>query len=839
MPERRAVIVRGIVQGVGFRPFVHEAARDRELTGFVRNESRGVAIEVEGEPAAVDSFLRALSEEPPALARVREMEVSRRAPRGDAGFRIEESRSSDLRIAYLPPDTATCPDCIRELRDPSDRRYRYPFLNCTRCGPRFTIVEDLPYDRPRTTMAAFDMCRACRSEYEDPTDRRFHAQPTACPACGPELRLEEPGPRPGGETGGRGEPWEGADGDPLRTAARALVEGAVVAVKGLGGYHLACDASDGGAVRRLRERKHRETKPLALMVPDLDAARGLCRLDAREEEVLTSPRRPIVLLRRRHPAAAGGASVAPEVAPGCADLGVMLPYTPLHELLLGEIDGPLVMTSGNRTDEPIAYRDEDARERLVGIADLLLTHDRPIRARCDDSVVRVMCGSETPIRRSRGYVPEPVPLPDGFDGSPPVLAVGGHLKNTFCLTRGPEAFPGPHVGDLEDLAAYEALREGVSHFGRLFDVRPEVVAHDLHPDYLSTRFARELAHEIGTRTEGVQHHHAHVAACAAEHGATGPVIGVAFDGTGHGTDGAVWGGEVLVADLREFRRVAHLGYVPLPGGEAAVRQPWRMALAHVAVAGREGGERLLETGVARRLARGVGQERWRLVEEMVRGEVESPPTSSVGRLFDAVAALAGVRSEVDFQAQAAMELEARSVAAAGARATGVSGAGGSRASAARLGGGGTYPTGVSRGADGRLRWDAAPMIHAVVADLERGVQPGRVAARFHRAVASSVVELCRAVREEEGLVRVALTGGVFQNALLTGWTVPALEDEGFDVLLHREVPPNDGGLSYGQAAVALARTGSPDRRTERESPVRREGTESGERRTVSGGAPCA
>jgi hydrogenase maturation protein HypF len=519
------------------------------------------------------------------------------------------------------------------------------------------------------------------------------------------------------------------------------------------------------------------------MVSDLASARELCRLNAREEALLASPRRPIVLARRR--AGDGGSPMMPEVAPGCADLGVMLPYTPLHELLLEEVGRPVVMTSGNRTDEPIAYRDEDARERLDGIADLFLVHDRPIRTRCDDSVARVVCGGEMPVRRSRGYVPEPVALPEGLAGSPPALALGGHLKNTFCLTRDREAFPGPHVGDLENLEAYEALRDGVAHFSRLFEVRPEVVAHDPHPDYLSTRLAGELAKEIGARAVGVQHHHAHVAACAAEHGITDPVIGVAFDGTGYGTDGAVWGGEVLVADLTEFRRAAHLAYVPLPGGDAAVRQPWRMALAHLVAGEREGGEGLLETGVARRLARDVGEERWQLVEEMVRREVGSPPTSSVGRLFDAVAALAGLRSEVEFQAQAAMELEARAAAAGGRDAP--------------------YPTGVSRGAEGGLRWDAAPMIRSVVADLEGGADARRLAARFHRTVASSVVELCRAVRRAEGISGVALTGGVFQNALLTEWTVPALEAEGFEVLLHRRVPPNDGGLSYGQAAVALAR----------------------------------
>lgn len=793
MPERRQITVRGIVQGVGFRPFVYEAARERELAGFVRNETRGVSIEVEGDAEDIDAFLLHLRTEPPALSHLDSVDVSPLPLQGESGFRIEYSRSTARREALIPPDTATCPECLDELRDPADRRHRYPFLNCTRCGPRFTIIEDLPYDRQNTTMAGFELCADCRREYEDPSDRRFHAQPTACPACGPELRME------GADSGAADVNVSrfGASPDLVRAAADALAEGAVVAVKGLGGYHLACDAGNPESVRRLRRRKGRDAKPLAVMAPDLPSVRRLCSVSPREEDLLTSRRRPIVLLRRRE----GNRGLAPEVAPGNRDLGVMLPYTPFHTLLLGEVGEPLVMTSGNRSDEPIAYRDADARERLAGVADLFLTHDRPIRARCDDSVTRVVCGDVMPIRRSRGYVPEPVPVPRTLDEPPSVLAVGGHLKNTFCLTRGRHAFPGPHVGDLENLEAYEALEDGVSHFRRLLDVRPEVVAHDLHPDYLSTRFAQELADEIGAPRREVQHHHAHVAACAAEHGVTEPVIGVAFDGTGYGPDGAVWGGEVLVADLRHFRRAAHLAYVPLPGGEAAVRQPWRMAAAHLTAAG--GGEdELLESGPARRLADAAGSVRWPAVRSMLREGVGSPPTSSVGRLFDAVAALAGLRAEVDFQAQAAMELEAR------ADAAGDGGAG--RPAAGGKSGG--YPTGVYRDDESGLRWDPAPLIRAVVGDLEGETSVGTVAVRFHRTLASAVLELCRGVREEEGLGTVALSGGVFQNALLTEWTVEALEAAGFEVLLHRRVPPNDGGLSYGQAAVALARA-------DREEPI--------------------
>lgn len=782
MKERRSVQVEGIVQGVGFRPFVHAIARERSLCGWVRNATAGVEVEVEGRPSDLDDFVEDLRSRAPPLARVERVEVKRMPPRGDEEeFRIQESRKGAERLAYVPPDTATCDACLRELFDPDDRRYLYPFLNCTRCGPRLTIVRDLPYDRPRTTMAGFPMCSPCRAEYEDPADRRYHAQPTACPDCGPRLGLLD----------GQGRAREGEE--PLPATVAALRRGEIAAVKGLGGYHLACDARNGEAVARLRRRKHREAKPLAVMAADLETARSLCRVGEREAELLTSPRRPIVLMRKRD-----GAPVAGEVAPRNRHLGVMLPYTPLHHLLLSGTGRPLVMTSGNRTDEPIAYRDGDAVERLSGIADLFLTHDRPIEMRCDDSVTRVLCGAEVPVRRSRGYAPEPVRLPVRIgEGGRAALAVGGHLKNTFCFTRGRQAFLSHHVGDLENLEACRALETGIEHYRRLFEIEPEIVAHDLHPDYLSTKLAEKL--DVSRRT-GVQHHHAHVAACLAEHGAGGPAIGVAFDGTGFGTDGAVWGGEVLVADLAGFERRAHLGYVPLPGGEAAVREPWRTATAHLFSAfGPDLG------GGSERLRAGVDPDRWEGVLGMLAGGVGSPPTSSVGRLFDAVAALLGLRTEVEFEAQAAMELEAEADPAAS----------------------GSYPVRLVAGGDGKdgedgggrgpgapRVWDPGPVIAGVVEDVEAGRPASGVAGRFHRTVAAAVEHMCTAVREGGGPDRVALTGGVFQNALLTELTVRALEGAGFRVLLHRKVPPNDGGLAYGQAAVALARAaegGGPGR----------------------------
>jgi hydrogenase maturation protein HypF len=764
--RRTRVRVEGIVQGVGFRPFVHALAGRLGLAGLVGNDAAGVFVEVEGTGEAVERFLEALSREAPPLAVIERVTATPLAPAGAVGFAIAPSQAGGERQTLISPDTATCADCLRELADPADRRHRYPFINCTNCGPRFTIVRDVPYDRPATTMASFAMCADCAREYHDPGDRRFHAQPVCCPACGPTLRLLD---REG----------RAAHADPLAEAGARLRGGAVVAVKGLGGYHLAADATCEPAVASLRGRKHREDKPFAVMVADLAAARRLCLVDPVEEAMLTGPRRPIVLLRRRPegqnepqaPDQRPADGVAASVAPGNRSLGVMLPYTPLHHLLLAEVGRPIVLTSGNVSDEPIAYRDDEAMERLAGIADWFCVHDRPIHVRADDSVVRAFRGRELPLRRSRGFAPQPLALPWPFPRH--VLACGAELKHTFCLAKGDHAFLSHHIGDLENYETFRSFAEGVGHFRRLFAVEPEVVAHDLHPEYLSTKYALELD---GVELEGVQHHHAHVAACLADNGEAGPVIGVAFDGLGYGTDGQLWGGELLVADLEGFRRAGHLEVIPMPGGAAAIKEPWRMAAAWLDTAlGGQVPERLAVVG--RNL------DRWEQVVALARSGTASPSTSSVGRLFDAVAAILGVRDVVNYEGQAAVELE--QLADPGEPAA--------------------YPARVGEHG-GLLRLHGSDLVGAVVEALEDGAPAPVVAARFHNGLVAATVAACEALRETTGLATVALSGGVFQNLLLSERTVARLEERGFRVLVHSRVPPNDGGISLGQAAVAGART---------------------------------
>jgi len=765
---RTRVRVEGIVQGVGFRPFVHALAGRLGLAGLVGNDAGGVFVEVEGASETVERFLEALAAEAPPLAVIERVTATPLAPTGISGFAIAPSRAGGERQALVSPDTATCADCLAELADPADRRHRYPFINCTNCGPRFTIVRDVPYDRPATTMASFAMCADCAREYHDPADRRFHAQPVCCPACGPSLALLD-----------RGGTAAGGDGDPLAGAAARLRDGAVVAVKGLGGYHLAADAASEPAVAALRARKHREDKPFAVMVADLAGARALCRVGPAEEAMLASPRRPIVLLRRR-PAEGAGAAVAPSVAPGNRSLGVMLPYAPLHHLLLADVGRPIVLTSGNVSDEPIAYLDGEAVERLGRIADWFLVHDRPIHVRADDSVVRAFRGRELPLRRSRGFAPQPLGLPWPFPRH--VLACGAELKHTFCLAKGGHAFVSHHIGDLENYETFRSFTEGVQHFRRLFAVDPEVVAHDLHPEYLSTKYALELD---GVELEGVQHHHAHVAACLADNGEPGPVIGVAYDGLGYGADGTIWGGELLVADLEGFRRAGHLEVVPMPGGAAAIREPWRMAAAwlHAAFGGR----------VPERLAVvGRNLDRWEQVAALARSGTASVATSSAGRLFDAVSAILGVRDRVNYEGQAAVELEQLADPAEAA----------------------AYPARVGGATDDDrepLLIGGSDLVRAVVEDLGSGVPAPLIAARFHNGLASATVAACRAVRDATGLEAVALSGGVFQNLLLLERTVARLELHGFRVLVHSRIPPNDAGISLGQAAVAGARDRSRDR----------------------------
>ena len=632
-PARTRIRVAGIVQGVGFRPFVHALAAEFGLAGFVGNDETGVLIEAEGPPEALTGFVAALRDRPPALAVVTGVDVSAVAAVGDAAFVIAPSTAHGPRTTLVSPDTATCADCLRELFDPADRRHRYPFTNCTNCGPRFTIVTGVPYDRAATTMAPFPMCADCAREYADPADRRFHAQPVCCPACGPRLRF--------GWTTGRLP--RTAVPQPTRSAVRPppCGDGAVVAVKGLGGYHLAALAADESAVGALRSRKHREDKPFAVLAPDLATARALAEIDVVEEQALTSRRAPIVLLRRRC-----GAPLASSVAPGNRYVGVLLPYTPLHHLLAAEVGAPIVLTSGNVSDEPIAYRDADLAG-LAPIADAVLTHDRAIHTRADDSVVRVERGRVLPIRRSRGYAPEPLAL--AAPVRRPVLGCGAELKSTFCLARGPHAFLSHHIGDLENAETLRSFTEGVAHYRRLFDVEPAVVAHDLHPEYLSTKYAQELAgvELVGVELIGVQHHHAHLASCLADNGEAGPVVGLACDGLGYGTDGVLWGGEVMEVSLTGFRRLAHLEEVPLPGGTTAIRQPWRMAAAWLRTAGIDGAD----LAVARR------NPGWATVGRLLDSRLGVPATTSVGRLFDAVAALVGVRDAVNYEGQAAIELE--------------------------------------------------------------------------------------------------------------------------------------------------------------------------------------
>jgi hydrogenase maturation protein HypF len=764
---RASVRVEGVVQGVGFRPFVYSLATRLGLAGWVGNDVDGVFAEVEGSAAGVQEFLGLLEAQPPPLARVDRVTAAAMTPSGASGFEIVASDHTGRRRALVSADSATCDDCLAELADPADRRYAYPFINCTNCGPRFTIVTGVPYDRPLTTMAPFTMCAECEAEYHDPANRRFHAQPVCCPACGPRLRLIDTR-------------HNERAGDPLAEAARVLAGGQVLAVKGLGGYHLAVDAGSQAAASALRVRKHREDKPFALMAVDVVAARELCEVDDTGQWMLASARRPVVLLPRR-----AGAPVADAVAPGNRQLGVMLPYTPLHHLLLAKVGRPIVLTSGNVSDEPIAYTDDDALARLGGIADAFLTHDRAIHIRTDDSVVRPLRGRETLLRRSRGYAPEPLALATRLPR--PVLATGAELKNTFCLAVENRAFVSHHIGDLENFETLRSFTEGIGHFRRLFDTEPEVVAHDLHPEYLSTKYALELD---GVDLVGVQHHHAHIASCLADNGEEGPVIGVAFDGTGFGSDGTIWGGEFLLADLAGFERAGHLEPVPMPGGAAAIRQPWRMAAVYLDAA--YGGEPPAGLMVA---GRNAGQ--WQDVLAMSLRGVNAPLTSSAGRLFDAVAALLGVRDTINYEGQAAIELEQWADPAER----------GAYRAAVEVGAAGPG------GAAGPLRVRGADLVRAAAEDLLAGAAPAVIAARFHRGVVAAIVEVCAALRDRSGRGTVALSGGVFQNLLLLGLVADRLEESGFRVLTHARVPPNDGGISLGQAVVAGAR----DRMTEGQS----------------------
>ena len=755
--ERRAIVVQGIVQGVGFRPFVYSLAARLKLAGFVKNRSGNVLIEVEGDGLALDRFQQDLVTLAPPLARIEQIRSETQTPQRDRDFRIEASDLATAGAIFISPDVATCVDCLVELFEPADRRYHYPFLNCTNCGPRLTIIKGAPYDRPRTTMASFPMCPACQAEYDGPSNRRFHAQPTACPACGPSVQL----------LAASAKPIDTAN--PIATFVAHLRSGGIGALKGLGGYHLTCDARNASAVAELRRRKHRDQKPFALLVRDLEDARTLCQVDDRERDLLISSSRPIVLLRKL-----GLNRIADKVAPGNPWLGVMLPYTPLHYLLIDAAgDMPLVMTSGNRSDEPIAYRDEEAFEKLTGVADQFLIHNRPIHVRCDDSVTRIVDGAELPVRRSRGYAPRPINLP--MECSQAILAMGGQLKATFALGRGRQAFLSHHMGDLDYYEAYVAFVRDARLYEELFDVRPACLIHDLHPDYATTRYALERSAGEGIRLLTAQHHHAHLASCMAENGLCGPVIGVIFDGTGYGADGTIWGGEFLIGDYSGFQRAGHFRYVGMPGGEQAIHEPWRMACAHLA----DAGVRLaaLEARVLRN--------RWQTIERMLATAFRTPQTSSAGRLFDAVASLAGVADRVNYEGQAAIELEWLASSEANED---------------------SYPVTVAdttaEGVVGAVIVDTRSLIAAVADDARRNVSSALIGRRFHSWMVEAIVEVCSRLREKSNLAEVVLSGGVFSNALLTTEATARLRAAGFRVYRHRQVPPNDGGLSLGQLAIA-------------------------------------
>lgn len=747
--KRIRIDIEGIVQGVGFRPFVYQLARRRRLKGWVLNDSRGVTIEVQGDVASLTEFAREVRTQAPPLAVISRF-ATRECPLGDdTDFIIRESVGGLKRQAQIAPDTFVCEDCLRELFDPADRRFRYPFINCTNCGPRYTIVTAVPYDRPHTTLVDFPLCDACRAEYEDPSSRRFHAQPNACAACGPRLWLCD----------GQGRALEVAD--PVRHAVERLREGRILAVKGLGGYHLVVDAANDEAVTELRRRKARDEKPFALMSRSLDQVRLYAEINDAEQRLLAGVERPIVLLRRRadHP-------LSRQVAPRNRFFGVMLPYTPLHHLLLEEHFTALVMTSANLSDEPIVFEDAEALARLGGIADAYLMHNRRIHTRTDDSIARVMAGRPVLMRRSRGYVPRGVFLPEA---QPSVLALGAELKNAVCLTQENRAFLSQHIGDLKNLEVLRGLEHTVAHLQDILGVRPRVVAHDLHPDYLSTRFAEEMP---GVRRIAAQHHHAHLVSCLVENGRVEPAIGVIFDGIGYGGDGRIWGGEFLLGDARGFRRAAHLSYLPMPGGDAATREPWRMAVSALVHAY---GEVLPEVPFLAEIAPGDV----RLLRQMMARGLNSPLTSSCGRLFDAVAALLGVRDRVSYEGQAALELEQLlDEDEQGAYAF------------------------AWRNEGQVLVIDPADLIRALVADLLQGVAGAVLSARFHNALALMIRDVCVLLRNRSGLSLAALSGGVFQNRYLTEKTSGLLREAGFTVLLHSLVPPNDGGLALGQAVIA-------------------------------------
>ncbi|UCD97584.1 MAG: carbamoyltransferase HypF [Chloroflexota bacterium] len=768
--------ITGIVQGVGFRPFVYGLATRLALNGWVRNTSAGVDIEVDGSQEDLESFIAALRLEAPPLSRIDSFQVDWIPLKNFSTFEIIHSEGKAGDFIPISPDVSVCPDCLAELFDPLDRRYHYPFINCTNCGPRFTIIQDIPYDRPKTTMGQFEMCPACASEYENPLDRRFHAQPVACPDCGPHIWLETREARFGDES---------SPVEVIRETRRLIAQGAIIAIKGLGGFHLACDAENSEAVAELRRRKLRVDKPFALMMPEVNIVSRHCYLGETEKALLLSRQRPVVILERRP-----DSPIASQVAPNQGTLGVMLPYTPLHYLLMEHDEGfpqALVMTSGNLSEEPIATGNEEARLRLGELADAFLMHNRDIYIRCDDSVLRIFDPEQTgglslaenrsaelPLRRARGYAPDPLQL---IWKMPPVLATGPELKNTFCLTRENYAFISHHIGDLENYETLRAFEEGILHYERLFRIHPQAIAYDLHPDYLATRYALARAKEQSLPAFGVQHHHAHIAACLAENDHPGdrPVIGLSLDGTGYGEDGAIWGGEILLADYLGFERPYHLAYIPLPGGDRAIREPWRVALAHLHQANIDWEADLPPIIYARNLSSQAG-EPLNLLSKQITGQINAPPTSSMGRLFDAVSSLLGIRHTANYEAQAAIELEAL----ADPDVTG------------------SYPFIIEENI-----LNPTAMFQELLADLRASISIATIAGRFHNTISDLLLCLCQEIRNRRSVGEVALSGGVWQNMVLLNKTTHLLQEDGFTVYLHHQVPTNDGGISLGQAVIAM------------------------------------
>jgi hydrogenase maturation protein HypF len=751
--------INGIVQGVGFRPFVYQLAREHGIRGTVANTSSGVWIHAEGPVKNLMCFCRALEEKAPPLAHITSVQSFPETARGLADFSILPSQGKEETTTLISPDVCVCRDCLKEMFDPEDRRHGYPFINCTNCGPRYTIISGIPYDRPSTSMKHFKMCTRCQAEYDDPGNRRFHAQPNACPECGPQVSLWDNNRR------------QIKTDTPIREAARQIKAGHIVAVKGLGGFHLAADAQNQNAVLRLRARKHREEKPFALMSPTLDHIRRYARIRPDEERLLTSPQRPIVLLEKKYPHL-----IADAAAPGNRYFGVMLPYTPLHYLLL-DAEGPespdfiaLVMTSGNMSEEPIAIDNAEAGDRLSHIADYFLIHNRDIYLRSDDTILRHTAGKVRLIRRSRGYVPRPVFLKSPV---PMILACGGELKNTICLTKGSNAFLSQHIGDMENLETLNFFTMTVAHMERILDIRPEIIARDLHPDYMSTGYALE---QKGVQTIGIQHHHAHIVSCMAENQMEEPVIGLAFDGTGYGPDGAVWGGEILIAAPGEFRRAAHLSYVPLPGSAAAIREPWRMALAYLI---ETFGESLWNLDLP--FLKTIAEKDAGIIRSMIQKKINTPGTSSMGRFFDGISAMLGLKQRASFEGQAAMMLEMTADETVD----------------------GHYACEWTSGEIRQILLQS--IVEGVARDIGKGISAPVISGKFHNTLIRVFSDLCQVMRKETGLNRAALSGGCFQNTILLKGMIRSLEQAGFEVLTHSLVPANDGGLSLGQALAAAAK----------------------------------